>query len=254
MADLVSVRSAESNPGKSLLLAILLTIVGAALIFILSRVLFINEDFFGSIYQSGLPRALVGFFLITFPYTHQRLEGKRRARFSHLPDGAVPFDAYVLPWYIVLTYGILIAFAMAGVSLFLVWLVGMATGFFISRAISILSIVLLFVTFYYLGFWSGSRSARSPYLNAAGMVLGYTILEMFVAIALNIDIPLRSPFGFAAFLILSLVAVLIGVRTGKRRRLSHYVDFLLNLLAHEDRQAVINNIYGEVNERMRERH
>src|SRR5687768_14870758 len=125
MSDLVSVRSTELNPGKSLPLAILLTVGGAAMIFILSKALFMHQDFVGSIYENGLPRALAGFVFLAFPYIHQRLAGKRRTHFTHLPDEAVPYDAYLLPWYILLAYGILIALVMAGISLFLIWLVGM---------------------------------------------------------------------------------------------------------------------------------
>jgi len=155
VSDLLSVRSTELNNGKSLLIALVLAVAGAILIFILSKSLFIDSDFLGSIYENGAPRALAGLFLAIFPYIHQRLTGKRRFSFSNVPDEAVPFGAYTLPRYILLAYGVLIAFALAGVSLFLVWSVGMVAGFFVTRAISILNLIILFVTFYYLGSWVG---------------------------------------------------------------------------------------------------
>jgi hypothetical protein len=250
LSDLVSVRSTELNSGKSLLLALILTVVSAALIFILSKVLFIHQDFLGSIYENGVPRALAGLFLAIFPYIHQRLAGKRRFSFSNLPDEVVPFGAYTLPWYILLAYGVLIAFAMAGLSLFLVWLVGIATGFFVTRAISILNLIILFVTFYYLGSWMGSRSARCPYPTAVGIVLGYTVLELLVTVVLNIDSPLRSPFVLVIFLSLSLVAALIGALIGTRRRLLNYIRFLFGPLSEKDRQALVYDLYWEVKQRI----
>src|SRR5687767_12764464 len=187
VSDLLSVRSTELNNGKSLLIALVLAVAGAILIFILSKSLFIDSDFLGSIYENGVPRALAGLFLAIFPYIHQRLTGKRRFSFSNVPDEAVPFGAYTLPWYILLAYGVLIAFALAGVSLFLVWSVGMVAGFFVTRAISILNLIFLLITFYYLGSWIGNRYARRPYLTAAGIVLSYTILELLISLVLNID-------------------------------------------------------------------
>ena len=250
MSDLVSVQPTRLNHRKSLFLAVLLTAGSAALIFIFSKAFVVDRDFIGSLYENGVPRALAGFFFIAFPYMHQRMAGKRRINFSHLPDGAVPFEDYGLPWYILLAYGVLITFAVAGMSIFLVWLVGVATGFFITRAVPILNLVLLFPAFYYLGFWTGSRSAHNPYLNAVGIVLGYTILEVLVTVVLNIDTPLRSPFGLVVFLILSLIAAFIGALLGRRRRLLSYVGFLLALTTQQDRQMVVNNIYGDVRQRI----
>lgn len=254
MSDLVSVRSGELNPGKSLTLAVLLTIVIAVLIFILARAILINEDFVGSSYESGVPRALAGFVFLAFPSIYQRLAGKRRTRFTHLPDEAVPYDAYLLPWYFLLTYGILIAFVMAGVGIFLIWLVGMATGIFVSRAISLLSLFLLLVAFYYLGVWIGSRSMGRPYRQAAAVVLGYTVLELLVSTVLNMDSPLRSPFGLAIFLILSLLVVLIGTSRGKRQRLLSYVAFLLKPLSEQGRQTVVENFYKDVKQKVSQEH
>jgi hypothetical protein len=254
VSDIFSVRSMDLNHPKNLLLAVLLTTVGAIVIFILSRALFINQDFVGSIYENGIPRSLAGFSLLSFPYIHQRLAGKRRIHFSHLPDDVVPLQAYTLPWHIVLVYGVLIAFAIAGVSLFLVWLVGVATGFFVTRAILILNLIILFVTFYHLGAWIGSRSARNPFLAAVGAVLGYAILELLVTLLLNIDSPLRSLFGLVIFLSLSLVAALIGALLGKRRRLINYIRFLLTPLPPQDRQTVVNNLYREVKQRTSDEH
>ena len=250
ISNLVSVRSTELNNGKSLLTAVVLAAAGAILVFILSKVLLIHSDFLGSIYENGVPRALAGIFLVTFPYIHQRLARKRGFSFSNLPYEVVPFGAYTLPWYILLAYGVLIAFAIAGISLFLIWLVGIATGFFVTRAISILSLIILFVTFYYLGSWIGSRSLRSPYPTAVGLVLGYTVLELLVTVVLNIDSPLRSPFGLVVFLSLSLVAALIGALIGKRRNLLRYIHFLLKPLPEQDRQALVYDLYWEVKQRM----
>jgi hypothetical protein len=250
MSDFVSVRSTEVDHRKSLFIALLITVVGAGLIFSLSRSLLIDQDFVGSIYENGVPRALGGFFLLAFPYIHQQLAGKRHRNLSHLPDGAAPFNAYTLPWYIVLIYSVLIAFAIAGLSLFLIWLAGIITGFFLTEAGSILNLVLLFITFYYLGSWIGSRSVRSPYLTAAGIVLGYTILEFLVTMVLNVDSPLRGILGLVIVLILFFVAALIGTRAGKRRRLSNYVHFLLTALPEQDRQAVVDDMYREVKQRV----
>lgn len=249
MSDLATVRSMELNGGKSLFLAIVLNIVVASLIFILSRAVLISQDFVGSIYENGVPRALAGFSLLLFPYMHQRLEGKRHTRFLHLPDGAVPFEAYTLPWYLVLAYGILITFAVTGISLFLVWLIGLVTGFFMTRAISIVTSIILVITFYYFGFWAGTRHVQHPFLVAAGIVLGYTILEVLVSSALNIDSSLRVLLGLMLFLITSWVAALIGARAGKRRCLSNYVQFLLTPLAEQDRLTAVHNLYGEVKQR-----
>ena len=246
MSDLVSVRSTELNQGRSLSLAILLTVVVATLIFILSKAFLIDQDFIGSIYENGIPRALAGFFLLAFPYIQQRLAGKRRNSFSHLPDGAVSFEAYTLPWYMLLAHGVLIPLAIAGIGLFLVWLVGMVTGVFVTQAVSILNLILLFIAFYYLGFWIGSRSASSPYLTAWGMVLGYTILELVLTTALNIDSPLRGMLGLVIFLVLALVGALTGARTGKRRRISNYVHFLLAPLHERDRQTIVDNLYRDI--------
>ncbi|HEY3474029.1 MAG TPA: hypothetical protein VGK56_05420 [Anaerolineales bacterium] len=250
MSDLVSARSPALNDRKILFLAVLLTAVGAALIFLLSKALLIHQDFIGSIYENGVPRALAGFFLILFPYIHQRLAGKRRSNFSYLPDEAVPFEAYTLPWYIVLAYGVLVTFALAGISLFLVWLIGLATGFFITRAISILNWIILLITLYYFGFWAGTRNAHRPFLIAVGIVLGYTILEFVVSVVLNTDSPLRGILGLVMFLILSLVTALSGARIGKRRRLSNYVHFLLTALPEQDRQTVVDDLYREVRQRI----
>jgi hypothetical protein len=250
MSDLVSVRSTGLNHGKSLFLAILLTAVSAALIFILSKALFIDQDFLGSIYENGVPRGLAGLFLIIFPYIHQRLAGKRRTSFSYLPDEIVPFDVYTLPWYILLIYSVLITFAMAGISLFLVWLAGIATDVFVTRAIPILNLIILFVTFYYLGSWIGSRSVRSPYPTALGIVLGYTILELAVSLVLKIDSPLQTPFGLMIFLSLSLVAALMGALLGKRRQLLSYIGFLLRPLSEQDRQALVYDLYREAKQRI----
>jgi len=250
ISNLVSVRSTELNNGKSLLTAVVLAAAGAILVFILSKVLLIHSDFLGSIYENGVPRALAGIFLVTFPYLHQRLARKRGFSFSNLPDEVVPFGAYTLPWYILLAYGVLIAFALAGVSLFLVWSVGMVAGFFVTRAISILNLIILFVTFYYLGSWIGSRSARRLYLTAVGIALGYTLLELLVTVFLNIDSSLRSPFGLVIFLTLSLFAVLIGALLGKRRRLLSYIHFLLRPIPEKARQALVYDLYWEVKQRI----
>jgi hypothetical protein len=254
MSNLVSVRSTELNQGRGLFVAALLIAVGAALIFVLSRAFLIHQDFVDSIYENGIPRALAGFLLLFFPYLHQRLEGKRRANFSHLPDGIVPFEAYTLPWYILLVYGVLLAFAMAGVSVFVIWLIGLVTGFFITRVISIFAWIILLIAFYYLGFWSGARNTHNPFFIAVGTVLGYSILELFVSILLKIDSPLRSMFGLIAFLILFLVAALTGARAGARRRLSNYVHYLLNALPEQARQTVVDDLHREVKQRANEEH
>lgn len=243
MSDLASVRSAESNSQKSFALAILLTIGGAILVFALSRTLFIGEDFVGSIYENGVPRALAGFVFLAFPYIHQRLAGNQR-------NAAVSLKDYLLPVFILLTCGFLIAFGMAGVSLFVIWLVGMITGVFVTQVISVLSLFLLVVTFYYLGLWIGSRSLRRPYLQAIAIVLGHTVLELLVSVLLNIDSSLRSPLRLGGFLILSLLAVLIGVSLGTRRRLLSYVAFLLKPLPEKKRHKVVENFYSDVKQQV----
>jgi hypothetical protein len=249
MSNIISVRSIELNHGKSLLLAILLTSVGAVLIFILSRSFLIHQDFIDSIYENGIPRSLAGFFLIAFPYIHQHLAGRQRTSFSHLPDGAVPFEAYSLPWYILLTYGVLITFAIAGISLFLIWLLGLATAFFITRLISLMTWIILLISFYYLGFWAGTRNTDRPSLISIGIVLGYIILELLASFLVDIDSPLRNVFGLVIFLIPSLVAALTGARTGKHRRLSNYVHFLLTPLPEQEQQTIVDSVYREVKQR-----
>ena len=249
MSDLVSVRTTQVDHRKSLFMAILVTAVGAGLVFILSRAFLIDQDFVGSIYENGVPRALAGLFLLFFPYIHQRLAGRRRTSFSQLPDEAVPFDRYTLAWYMVLTYGVLIAFALAGISLLLVWLIGLVTPFFITRLITPLAWIILLVTFYYLSFWAGTRNTHRPSLIAIGIVVGYTILELVVSSIFDIDSPLRSRLGLIVFLILSVIIALIGVRVGKRRRLSNYIHFLLDALPPQDRQTVVDGLYKDVNQR-----
>jgi hypothetical protein len=83
-------------------------------------------------------------------------------------------------------------------------------------------------------------------LIAVGIVLGYTILELVVSFVLNIESPFQGTLGLVIFLILSLVAALIGVSTGKRRRLSNYVHFLLAPLHEQDRQTIVDNLYRDI--------
>lgn len=241
-----------TNPKKRFRLAILLTAMGAVLIFILSKALLIDQDFAGSLYENGLPRALAGFFLLAFPYIHQRLSGKRRVSFSHLPDGPVPLDAYTLSSHITLAYGILTAFAIAGAGLFLVWSAGMLTGFFATRAISPLTWVLLLLTLYHLGSWVGTRNTQKPFLTAVGITLGYFLMELMVTLMLGIDSSLQTTLGLMILLVPSVIVALLGVRAGKHRRFSHYMDFLLHPLAEKDKQAVVNNLYGEIRRQISE--
>jgi hypothetical protein len=254
MSDLVSSRSSELHYGKSLVVAVLLAAAGAILVFALARAFFIDQDFVGSIYENGIPRTLAGFVFLAFPYLHQRLERKRRSNFSHLPDEAVPLEGYTLPFNVVFTYGVLIAFAIAGLGLLLVWMVGLVTGFFLTRVISISNWVILLITFYYVGFWSGTRNTRGPFLTASGIVLGYSILEILISLMLGIDSPLRSTLGLLVFLIPYLIAALVGARNGQRRRLSSYVHFLLAPLPEKARQTLVDHLYGEVKQQTRNEH
>jgi hypothetical protein len=228
---------------KQLGIAILLMIALGVGVFILVSGVLIDEDFAGTVYERGIPLAIVGLFLLATPYVHQLLSGRRK-RFSLTarPDHVARFGDYLLPWYILLAYGVLFLYAISGVAILLVWLAGEATGFYFTRLVSVFTLFFLMIGCFFIGSWIGMRAQRYPFLVSSGVVLGFMLFTVLLTFLEGSSPRLLSLVGaFVAY----LFVISIGAWSGRRQRVSSYVQDLLTFVPPEKRLELADVVYQQ---------
>ena len=188
--------------------------------------------------------AVACFPLLALPYLHQLLQGRRRGfSYTELPETIARFDDYLLPWSTLFIYGVLFLYAVSGLSIVLIWLVGEIAGLYFTRAIAVLDFLFLAIASFLVGSWVGSRARRHPFRTSAAIISVYSFLA-----ALTLSL-FRSSFRLIPFAIMSGVVFLVsllGTWAGARRCVASYLRYLLSFVDHRERVHVADRVFQEV--------
>jgi hypothetical protein len=232
---------------KTLALSVALVIAIAVGGFFLVRSLLIGEHLVGSVFETDLPRAIAVLALAAVTYVHQALSGRgRRPSFTALPDRAVGFSEYTLPWQTMVVYGVLMVYAASGLGTLLIWMIGESTGLFLSRWTSLLNNVAVMAALFLVGSWLGARCNRLPHLAALLVVALYQAIGTGVALAIGSAAAPSSPVVLAATFVLFALVALLGVQRGRRARFTRYFAYLIQFVPAGERLEFANSAYKEV--------
>lgn len=232
---------------RKLLLAAVLVLAVAVISFVAARVLLIDADLAGSVYETALPPAIAGLFLASITYVHQALEGRRsKFRFTALPGTSVPFEQYLLPWPVMVIYGVCVVYVLSGLGTVMIWAFGALTGLFFSTFIAPVNTVVTGLAFFFVGVWNGLRCERRPFLATVCLVLAYVLLSAVFNLFSQPASIISTSFALVAGALLYLTLAVLGLWRGNKARYSRYVQFLLGFVAPATRSQVVDLVYAEV--------
>jgi hypothetical protein len=201
----------------------------------------LDEDYADSTYEHGVPLALASLTLLGLPILNQLLSGRRR-RYSltELPAQIERFDRYLLPGGLLYVYGVAFLYLASAVAILAIWLAGLVTGFFITRLVALLDLVLLTVANFLVGSWVGKRSRRSPVAITLAVVVTFAILA---ALTLSFVRDSFRILPFALTTVAYVLAALAGTCRGVRARVSAYTRYLLTYVPRGRQPAAAEALY-----------
>ena len=211
---------------------------------------------------------LAGVVILAFPKVAEFLERQDSKKGLAVGRRKPVYDyrGFQIAWPLMVVYGTVVVFCLAQASSGIGGIIVAAVGgsFEGEKAkdarigMGLLNAIILTYGAYLVGRWIGTRASR------LGIVTILLIGPLTAVIWIGADVLFFAPgkkytdlfglegltfFGILTrFTFISLFIVvpgLIGYWRGQRRRLSKYLDYLLNVLPPQDRDTVVELAYGE---------
>ena len=228
-------------------LAALLVLGGAAICFFVVRLLLIDEELAGSVYETVLPYGIASLILGTIVYAHQLLSRRdTRLSFTALPGRVVSFEEYRLPWYSMVVYGTFLLLAMSGLSTVIIWSVGEVTGFYFSSMIAPINTLFVCIGSYWVGSWVGARCDKHALLTVIAIVLFFSTATTIIRLISGSSSLISAILILATSTPLYLIVALVGLWRGSRLRWVRYLQYLMRFVGPDTRATLVNQTYEEV--------
>jgi len=228
-------------------LAAVLVLVGAAICFFVARLLLIDEELAGSVYETALPHGIASLILGAIVYMHQLLSRRdTKLSFTALPGKVVSFEEYRLPWYSMVVYGTFLLYAISGLSTIIIWSLGEITGFYFSTMIAPINTLFVCIGSYLVGSWVGARCDKHAFLTVIAIVLFFSVATTIITLISGSSSLISAILVFVTSTPLYLVVALVGLWRGSRLRWVRYLQYLTRFVGSDTRATLIDQIYEEV--------
>lgn len=228
-------------------LAAVLVLGGAAICFVVARMLLIDDELAGSVYETALPNGIASLILGTIVYVHQLMSRRdTKLSFTALPGKVVSFEEYTLPWYSMVVYGTFLLYAMSGLSTIIIWSLGEITGFYFSTMIVPINTLFVCIGSYLVGSWVGARCDKQPFLIVIAIVLFFSIVTTIITLISGSSSLISAILIFVTSTPLYLIVALVGLWRGSRLRWVRYLQYLIRFVGPDTRATLVNQTYEEV--------
>jgi hypothetical protein len=169
-----------------------------------------------------------------------------KLRVGAQPSTIVSFADYIMPWYVMVTYSVLIVYAVSNLGMIIIWSIGEVTGFYFSTAIAALNILLACIGFYFVGFWMGARCDRHPMLATIAVLMLYKVATTTIALISGSSSLSLLVIALIPSMLLYLTVAVVGVWRGHRARLTQYLQYLFQFLEPQARSVLVHRTFEEV--------